>query len=114
MSAKCQKQTHALQQKASYETAQLHQGIKPFKSRLRCALAARVRISAIIALNVRPSACAISRSLRSTSGATTLCTITTRSVRGERADNVRAMDCEVPLPLPLGSTVFVIATPAIT
>jgi hypothetical protein len=83
----------------------------PFKSRLRCALTARVRISAIIALSVRPSACAISRSLRSTSGATTLRTITTRSVRGERADNVRAMDCEAPLPLPLGSRVLVIATP---
>ena len=76
-----------------------------------CALAARVRISAIIALSVRPSACAISRNLRSTSGATTLRTITTRSVRGERAGNVRAMDLEAPLPLRLRSTVLVIATP---
>src|SRR6516165_1302039 len=93
-----------------------HHGLagSPFETRLRCALTARVRISAIIALSVRPSASAISRSLRSTSGATTLRTITTRSVRGERAGNVRAMDFEAPLPLPLRSMVLVIVTPAIT
>ena len=86
----------------------------PFKLPLGCVLTARVRINAIIALSVRPSACAISRSLRSTSGATTLRTITTRSVRGESAGNVRAIDFEAPLPLPLSSMVLIIATPAIT